>query len=182
MESARHKEIEIKLAIRNKERVLSLLKSKGEFIKQISINDTYYGLEDTKMRNTKKIIRIREKNKNDVELTYKSKAHDNNNVWHRTELTVKVSSAHLMDKILSHIGIKGIYKYKSKKEYWKLDNLEVVIAQFTEPAFLEFMEIEGKSEKDIKRLISKFGNNVTEVGEYFFKVFDNTRTNNKPRD
>ena len=130
------------------------------------------------MRNIHSLIRIRKINNNEAELTYKGKVKNKNNIWHRAELTTKILSPEIMDKILINLGFKKISEYKSQKEYWEFNNLEIVFNKFTKPAYLEFMEIEGDSEKKIKNIIKKLGKNVQKVGEEIFEIFDKKRGKN----
>jgi predicted adenylyl cyclase CyaB len=170
------KEIEIKLLFRNKKSIITKLGKKMKLDKELTISDKYYSNSDNKadMSNKKKLIRIRNFD-NKVELTYKGNAFDNKNIWHRTELTTEIKSPEIMEKILDNLGFKKISEYKSKKEYWHFDNIEIVFAKFSQPAPLEFMEIEGTSEKKIKNVVKQLGNNVKEVGEEIFKIFDDKR-------
>lgn len=172
----KRKEIEIKLLFRNKKSIISKLGKKMKLDKKLVISDKYYSNADNKadMSNKNNLIRIRNFD-NKVELTYKGKALDNKNIWHRTELTTEIKSPEIMEGILDNLGFKKISEYKSKKEYWHFDNLEIVFARFSLPASLEFMEIEGTSEKKIRKVVKQLGNNVKEVGEEIFKIFDNKR-------
>ena len=171
----KNKEIEIKLSFKNKKDVLAKLGKKAEFVKKVNVHDIYYGLEDTQMKNSKNIIRVREIKNGKSELTFKSKVEDKNNIWHRIELTTEISSAQTLDKIFSHIGVKKIYEYESEKEYYNFLGMEIVFAKFTLPTLLEFMEIEGDLETDIRRVVNKLGSSVQEVGEGFFNIFDKAR-------
>lgn len=180
-----NKEIEIKLLFKNKKELISALKPQIKFVKRLRIYDRYFSQKHNDMKNLHSLVRIREalEEKNaklickSTDLTYKGKAKNQNNVWHRLELTTKVESSNLMAKILTNIGLKKISEYKNEKEYWKLDGLEIVFANFTKPARLTFMEIEGTSEKKILDLIKRLGNKVQKVGEEIFEVFDKKRNN-----
>ena len=127
------------------------------------------------MKNSNQLIRIREIKGDKTELTFKGKAQDKNNVWHRKEINLKIDSVHNMEKILLNLGLKKISEYQSQKEYWKLGNLEIVFAHFTVPTELTFMEIEGPSEKEIRQVVEQLGDSVKEAGEEIFEIFDQIR-------
>jgi len=169
----KEKEIEIKLTFKNKEEVLSKLKT-AKFVKKVAIHDVYYGTGEN-MSNSNSLTRIRDIEGEEIELTFKSKAQDNNNVWHRVELTTIISSADTMGKILSHLNLNKISEYQNIKEYYDVDGLEIVFADFTLPAKLIFMEIEGESEEEIRKILSILGDSVKEAGEEIFDVFDKAR-------
>ena len=167
-----NKEIEIKLLFKNKKSIIAALqpqiKSKGYFF----VRDTYFGHKNTTMENTHELFRIRETNKKNTELTLKGKAADKKNIWHRTELTIKIDSSETAREILAYLGFQKIREYESRKEHWDYDGAEITFAKFFKPARLEFMEIEGKSNKQIRALVKKLENKVQEAGEEIFKVFD----------
>jgi len=171
----KNEEIEIKLQFRNKKKIISILGKKIKFRKKFRIYDKYYSQNYSDMSNVHNLIRIREIKNSNAELTYKGKTKNRSNIWYRVELTTQIASPKAMEKILNNIGFKKISEYRSEKEYWELDNLEIVFSKFTSPAYLEFAEIEGKSEKKIKDLIKKLGKHVKEVGEEIFEVFDKKR-------
>lgn len=169
------KEIEIKLLFKNKREIVSKLGSKMKFKKKINIYDKYYNRGNFDMSNIHSLLRIREIKDGDTELTYKGRAQEKKNIWHRVELTTKITSSREMEEILRKIGFNKISEYKSEKEYWIFNDLEIIFAKFTSPAYLEFMEIEGKSERKIKNTIQRLKDNVQEVGEEIFEVFDRKR-------
>lgn len=173
----KNKEIEIKLLFKNKKSIINKLKPYAKFKDKINIHDRYYGYNNFDMSNTNNLVRIRTVNNEKSELTFKGKAKDKNNVWHRTELNSEIKSPEKIEEILLNLGLKKISEYKSKKEIWDYKKQEIVFAKFTVPARLNFMEIEGNSEKEIKNTVKFLGNNVKEAGEEIFKIFDKTRKN-----
>ena len=177
MSPKNEKEIEIKLSFKDKNLVIDKLGPGAKFIKTINVHDIYYGFNDTKMKNIHDILRLRIK-EGDSELTYKSKVEDSANVWHRTEISTSIGSPESLNKILTNLGIKKLYEYLSQKEYWLSENCEIVFAKFELPAHLEFMEIEGESEDEIRKIVTSLGDSVEEVGEDFFKIFDDVRKKN----
>jgi len=171
------KEIEIKLLFRNKKAIIDKLKPHVGFKSKINIHDRYYGYDSFDMSNVNNLVRIRTINKEKSELTFKGKAKDKKNIWHRTELNTQIKSPEKMEKILFNLGLNKISEYKSEKEFWNYKKQEIVFAKFTMPARLNFMEIEGNSEKEIKKTVEFLGNDVKEAGEEIFEVFDKARKN-----
>lgn len=176
MMESNSREIEIKLLFKDKQEVLSKISPAPKFIKKISIYDVYYS-KGNEMKNTNEFFRVREIDNKKVELTFKGKAKDNNNVWYRDEITTKISSVKEADKTLTKQGFKKVSEYKSEKEYYKSDGVEITFAKFIVPASLEFMEIEGESEEKIRDIVKGLGDSVKEAGEEIFRVFDERRDN-----
>ncbi len=176
---SKDKEIEIKLLFKNKKAIINKLKPHIKLKSKINIHDRYYGYDNFDMSNVNNLVRIRTINKKKSELTFKSKAKDMKNVWHRTELNTWIGSPEKMEKILLNLGLNKISEYKSEKEFWDYKKQEIVFAKFTIPARLNFMEIEGNSKKEIKKTVKLLGNNIKEVGEEIFEVFDRVRKKQK---
>jgi len=168
------KEIEIKLVFKNKKAIISKLKPFIKFRRKLNIHDSYYGY-GFDMRNINNLVRIRTVNEKKSELTFKGKTKDRKNIWHRTEISTPIKSPEKMEKILLNLGLNKISEYKSEKEFWKYKKQNIVFAKFTMPAHLTFMEIEGNSDKEIKETVKLLGDNVKEVGEEIFKIFDKAR-------
>jgi len=145
-------EIEVKLLFKNKKEILFKLGSRVKFKKKVNIHDKYYSRGSFDMSNTHSLLRIREVKDADTELTYKGRVRDKKNIWHRVELTTKISSSKEMEKILKALGFNKISEYRSEKEYWIFDSLEIIFAKFTSPTYLEFMEIEGRTERKITEI------------------------------
>lgn len=178
MKQKTKKEIEIKLLYRSKTKIISKLGPRMILEKGESIHDVYYGQKGCDMRNINILTRIRKIKNGNAELTCKGKTKDKKNIWHRIELTTKISSPEIMKEILISLGFNKISEYKSRREYWKFNGLEIIFVNFTLPAPLKFMEIEGASEREIRNIVKRLGNNTREVGEEIFKIFDNQRKNN----
>lgn len=169
------KEIEIKLLFKDKETVVNKLKPSIKFKNKINIHDRYYGYDDFDMRNVNNLVRIRTVNREKSELTFKGEAKNKKNIWHRTELNTQIESPEKMEKILLNLGLNKVSEYKSEKELWDYKKQEILFVKFTVPAHLNFMEIEGNSEKEIKKTVELLGNTVKEVGEEIFEIFDKAR-------
>lgn len=167
------KEIEIKLLFNNKKEIISALPTIN-FCKKIKVRDRYYSQKYSDIRNTHQIIRIRQKFNIFSELTYKGKTKDYKNIWYRKEITTLIKDPRKMHKILILLGFRKIRDCLSEREYWLIDDVEIVFSKFTKPALLEFMEIESDSHEKIRQIVKRLGNRVKEVGEEIFDVFDKT--------
>lgn len=77
-----------------------------------------------------------------------------------------------MKRILRWTGLEVIDRKKSKREFWSYGPLEIAFIRFTEPKTLEFMEVEGRSKKEVDKLRSSLGSSVEKVGEEIFEKFD----------
>ena len=175
----KNKEIEIKLQFKNKKKIISILGKKIKFQKKLRVYDKYYNRNWSDMRNTHSLIRVRSIKNGNAELTYKGKAKDKNNIWHRVELTTSIISPKIMEKILNNMGFKKISECQSEREYWQLGSLEIVFIKFNLPTSLKIIEIEGISEKEIRDIVKKLSKYVKKVGEEIFSVFDKKREKNK---
>ena len=171
-----NQEIEVKATFQDQQAVLNILQPQLTFVNRVSINDTYFS-SGASMSNTNNLVRIREINNDKVELTFKGKTVDTNNIWQRTEITTLVDSATNAKAILANLGLKVVSEYQNAKEYYDYNGLEIVFARFTLPATLEFMEIEGDTTTAVAEVIEKLGQTSTVVGEEIFDVFDRARNN-----
>lgn len=171
-----NKETEIKLLFKNKKEVIGKLSPGIKFSKKVNVVDRYYGRDKDSIRNKNSFVRIREINGN-IELTYKGRAGNRNDIIRRTEIIVKISSAELMKKILREFGYNKISIHQSEKEYWYLGDIEIVFVEFIKPAHLRFMEIEARSSAKIQKIVKKLSGCVSEIKESIFDRFD--RANRK---
>lgn len=169
-----NQEIEVKATFQDQQAVINILGTQLTFNKSVSITDTYFSSENS-MSNANNLVRIREINDNKVELTFKGKTIDTDNIWQRTEITTLVDSAANAKAILLQLGLKVVSEYQNTKEYYDYNGLEIVFAKFTLPAKLDFMEIEGDTTTAVTELVQMLGKSITVVGEEIFKVFDQVR-------
>lgn len=170
-----NKEIEIKLKFKNKTAIVKTLGSTAKFQNKKEIHDLYFGTKAKDMRNRNTLLRLRTIGRDFNELTLKGKSHGHGNIWHRVELTSQISSPLAIAKMLSFLGYQKISEYKSTREYWTYHGLKIDFIEFTKPAPLIFMEIEGPSNQAIKKTLAKLNGLVTEAGEEIFKIFDKKR-------
>ena len=77
-----------------------------------------------------------------------------------------------MENILNLLGFEKLSNYRQVREFYDYLGLELSFARFTFPAKLNFLEIEGKSERQIRQVVKVLDGYVQEVGEEIFKVFD----------
>lgn len=167
------KEIEAKLTYKDRSKLVQKLSSLG-FTKSesLKLNDTYYSPDGDRMDNVKTILRIREISEKPTELTYKGPCPKDKGVWERTEITTEISSPKEMREILESLEMNLIKSNETAREYWTLDDLEIVFMDFIKPQKLEIIEVEGHTKENVQKLISKLGDLVEVVGEEVFKPFD----------
>ena len=165
-----HKEIEVKLKYKNKEKVVNkILEKSGKFLEKYSLSDTYFG-KGRDMSNSNELLRVREKG-DYKELTFKGKCKNSGNIWERTELTVEIKDAEIMKKILEKTGMKFIKINNSVREYYSLFSCEIIFVEILKPSYLEFMEVEG-DKNSIKKVLKTLKGLAEEVGEDIFKNLD----------
>ena len=123
------------------------------------------------MSNTHDLIRIRKKN-GKAELTFKGKCETESDIWKRIELNTEINDPDMMTKILEYLHFNTLLQNESQREYWTLDNVEIVFIDLVKPLPLSWIEIEGPSEEKIQRILDQLGNDVEKIGEEFFKTLD----------
>jgi predicted adenylyl cyclase CyaB len=165
-------EIEVKLLYKSKGRVISQLRKLGaKFIEKYAVHDIYFGKD---MKNVHDLIRIRKKNQH-AELTLKGKCETKSHIWRRVELNTPIGDIESTKKILKHLGFEELSDNKQNREIWKFKGMEIGFMEFTHPAKLKYIEVEGTSEDKIQELILNFGELVSVAGEEIFKKLDDAR-------
>mgnify|MGYP001563308954 FL=1 len=97
-------------------------------------------------------IRVRDEGN---KITMSLKIVDGGKIENQKETQLKVDNFEQAVSLLENIGCNKKAFQESKRELWKLDNTEITIDEWP---FLEpFVEIEGKSEEDVKSVSSKLG-------------------------
>ncbi|MEI8067660.1 MAG: CYTH domain-containing protein [Candidatus Shapirobacteria bacterium] len=95
-------------------------------------------------------LRVRDEgNKNTMSL----KIVDGNKIENQKEICLEINDFNKAVDFLELIGCKKKSYQESKRELWKIDDVEITIDEWP---FLEpFIEIEGKSEKSVKNVCKK---------------------------
>jgi predicted adenylyl cyclase CyaB len=170
-----NEEIEIKLVFKDEAAVKRKLKRLGAKKEKVTLlQDAYYGFKGQSIKNTNRLVRIRQKDKSG-ELTYKGICEDKQNIWKREEITIGIDDPKEMRNILELMGLSLIKENASIREIWRTmdtGDLEIVFIKFIKPKALQLMEIEGKDETKIRDIISGLGSLVKEAGEDIFASFD----------
>src|SRR3989344_184689 len=121
------KEIEIKLKYSDeKELKKRLADLKAEFTEKYEVIDCYYANAGKTMKTAENLLRIRTK-KEDSEFTFKGKRETDSDVWERVEINVPIQSPDNMKKILDKIGFKLTRKNRTVREYFLINDAEIVI-------------------------------------------------------
>jgi adenylate cyclase class IV len=166
----KNKEIEIKLLFSDKKKIVSKLEPRIRFLKSVKVLDKYYSFSNF-IKNKSDFFRIRIIDKK-AELTYKGRSKNKNGIIKKTELTSEISSSEAIEVILKKAGLEKRSEHRSEKEYWALDDIEIVFVKFIKPAKLIFMEIEGPSKNKIENVLKKIEDCVSIMEESDFNVFD----------
>lgn len=86
-------------------------------------------------------------------ITLSLKIFEGDKIENQKELCIKVDSFNETVKFLELIGCESKGYQETKRELWKLDDVEVTIDEWP---FLEpFVEIEGKGEEEVKKVSEK---------------------------
>jgi len=171
-----NKEIEIQLSYKDKSRVISILKKqKAKRVDEFVLVDKYYGINNVDMNNKKNpLLRIRKKGKN-AEFTYKGIIESKDDIWERTELNVKINDPEILEKILIALEYKIVSYNESTREVWSLKRTKLFFTKFVKPAVFEFLEIEGKTRKDIDDILKILGPEVKALDKNSFSKLDSAR-------
>lgn len=97
-------------------------------------------------------LRVRDE---EDKITMSLKIVDGNKIENQKEICIQVDNFRQAELFLITIGARKKAYQESKRELWKLNNVEITIDEWP---FLEpFVEIEGKSEESIKKMCKKLG-------------------------
>jgi len=103
-------------------------------------------------------LRIRDEGN---KITMSLKVLDGDKIYNQKETMLEVDNFKEAEKLLTLIGCKKKAFQESKRELWNLNGVEVTIDEWP---FLEpFVEVEGRSEKDVKKMSNKLGFNYSEA-------------------
>jgi predicted adenylyl cyclase CyaB len=169
------KEIEVKLTYKNRAEVVARLKEIGAvFREKYPLEDYYFSLTGTDMGNTNDLLRIRKKGDNQ-ELTFKGKCETEGHIWERVELNTDIGDAEAVLKMFEYLKLNNLSTNKSFREYWDIEDVELVFSDITYPAEISFIEIEGPTKEKVQEVLDKLGDLVKEAGEEIFKKLDEAR-------
>ena len=94
-------------------------------------------------------------------ITLSLKIVDGEKIENQKEICLEVNNFEEAVKLLEAIGCEPKAYQETKRELWKLDGVEITIDEWP---FLEpFVEVEGKSEKEVKEVSEKIGFDYTEA-------------------
>jgi len=99
-----------------------------------------------------KFVRVRDEG-DKVTLTYKH--FEGKKIEDQKEINLEISNFNDAIEILELIGCRKISYQETKREIWKLNGVEIMID--TWPFLEPLVEIEGKSEKAVKKVSEKLG-------------------------
>jgi len=94
-------------------------------------------------------------------ITMSFKQIDGNKIENQKEIELTINDFEKGVKILEAIGCQKKSYQETKREIWNLDDVEICIDEWP---FLEpFVEVEGKSEKEVKAVSKKIGFDYTKA-------------------
>jgi len=109
-------------------------------------------------RSIDKWLRVRDEGD---KITLSLKHIDGDKIENQKEICLTVNNFDNAVKLLELIGCESKSYQETKRELWKLDNVEITIDEWP---FLEpFVEVEGKSEEDVKKVSKKIGFNYSDA-------------------
>ena len=110
-------------------------------------------------------VRIRDESD---KITMSLKIIDGNKIENQRESCVQIDNFEQAEKLLIGLGCEKKAYQETKRELWLLDNVEITIDEWP---FLEpFVEVEGKSEAEVKTVSEKLGFDYSKA--YFGGVTD----------
>ena len=173
------KEIEVKLTYQDKEKVIEKLKEIGAvFREKYLLEDYYFSLTGTDMSNTNELLRVR-KQGDKQELTFKGKCETEGHIWERVELNTGITDPEAVLKMFEYLKLNKLSTNKSHREFWDINDVEIVFSDITYPADISFIEIEGPTKEKVENVLKLLGDLVKEAGEEIFKKLDEARKANK---
>lgn len=169
------KEIEVKLTYTDKEKLIERLKEIGAVFKEKYIlEDYYFSLTGEDMSNTNDLLRVRKQGEK-KELTFKGKCESEGSIWERIELNTDISDAEAVLKMFEYLKLNNLSTNKSVREFWDINDVEIVFSDITYPAEISFVEIEGPTKEKVQNILDKLGDLVKEAGEEIFRKLDEAR-------
>lgn len=103
-------------------------------------------------------LRIRDE---EDKITMSLKVVDGNKIENQKEACIEVDDFQKAELLLITIGCEKKAYQENKRETWSLKDVEVTIDEW--PFLESFIEIEGKSEKTVKKIAEKLGFNYKEA-------------------
>ncbi|MDO8428534.1 MAG: class IV adenylate cyclase [Candidatus Diapherotrites archaeon] len=142
-------ETEIKFIVNDFNSIRKKLKKlKGKLLEKGFEYTQLYDTIDQKLRNEKKLLRIRKHGKKFI-IGYKKKIQGNQEFKQEQEIEFELNEKHVhkLEKILPELGFQKYWKYEIKFETWKLNGC---LLDLDTLPFIQVLEIEG-TEKNIQK-------------------------------
>ncbi len=146
-------ETEVKFLNVNFDELRERLKAAGAVLEQPMRLMRRVIIEPPELEERDAFVRVRDEG-DKVTLTYKQ-FHDRDAISGVQELEVEVSDFDSMVEILRLAGLEHKSFQESRRETWQLGGVEVVLDEW--PWLDPYIEIEGPSEKDVKRTADMLG-------------------------
>lgn len=88
-------------------------------------------------------------------ITMSLKVVDGKNIHNQKEICLEINDFNSAENFLISLGCDRKAYQESKRELWQLENVEITIDEW--PYLEPFVEVEGKSEEEVKEVSQKLG-------------------------
>lgn len=167
-------EIEVKLTYKNRAKIVAWLKqNKFKLVNKKEIKDLYYRSDQSSMSDINSFYRIREVIGVFTELTLKDNFQEKNGIITRREINITINDSDKADIILNSLGCTLFKEHLCKREIWENGEIQFEFIDYSKPAKLSLIEIEGTNNEIIQNLINDLGSMVKVASNNLFLVFDN---------
>jgi adenylate cyclase class 2 len=149
-----HIEIEAKFLDLDHDEMRSKLQAVGAVLEQPMrlMRRTIFDYPDHRLQQGERWGRLRVRDEGDKStITYKSGGEKE----YSKEIETTIGSYETMLQLLETIGLVAYSFQESKRETWRLDDVEIVLDIW--PWLKPYIEIEGESEKDIREVATSLG-------------------------
>lgn len=164
-------EVELKILVQNEESFKKYLEEKTNFIKEETIEDTYFEnpdypflyIDEKGLKNAKKRLRVRKSSSGDT-INFKEKVLDENEQFlYSNEIEEKLVSGDQMIKILEALGFVTSCHYHKIRKVYRTLNFEFDVDMIDVLGMVVEIEYQGKID-DLKKGIEMIKSFLKEIG------------------
>lgn len=164
-------EVELKILVQNEESFKKYLEEKTNFIKEETIEDTYFEnpdypflyIDEKGLKNAKKRLRVRKSSSGDS-INFKEKVFgENEQFLYSNEIEEKLASGDQMIKILEALGFVTSCHYHKIRKVYRTFNFEFDVDMIDVLGMVVEIEYQGKLD-DLKKGIEMIKSFLKEIG------------------
>ncbi len=164
-------EIELKILVQNEDEFKKYLEEKTDFVKEQTIEDTYFEnpdypflyIDEKGLKNAKKRLRVRKSSSGDS-INFKEKIFEGNEHFlYSNEIEEKLASGEQMIKILEALGFVASCHYHKIRKIYRTENFEFDVDFIDVLGMVVEIEYQGKID-DLKTGIDIIRNFLKEIG------------------